>query len=98
MMQLFIKTLGVYPPGTFVTLSNGGIGMVVETNPTDLLHPVVMLHDAEIPRSEALLIDLRDADLSVETAMSPAKLPVEIVEYLSPRGRLDYFVEGSNRH
>jgi HD-GYP domain-containing protein (c-di-GMP phosphodiesterase class II) len=27
MMQLFIKTLGVYPPGTFVTLSNGGIGM-----------------------------------------------------------------------
>jgi hypothetical protein len=30
--------------------------------------------------------------------MSPAKLPVEIVEYLSPRGRLDYFVEGSNRH
>lgn len=98
MMQLFIKTLGVYPPGTFVTLSNGGIGMVVETNPTDLLHPLVMLHDAAIPRSEALLIDLRDADLSVEAAMSPAKLPVEVVEYLSPRGRLDYFVEGSNKH
>lgn len=95
MVQLFIKTLGVYPPGTFVALSNGGVGMVVETNPADLLHPLVMLHDPDIPRSEALLIDLRDADLKVESALSPAKLPIETVEYLSPRGRLDYFVEGS---
>lgn len=95
MVQLFIKTLGVYPPGTFVTLSNGSVGMVVETNPADLLHPLVMLYEPEIPRSEAMLIDLRDADLKVETAVSPAILPLETVEYLSPRGRLDYFVEGS---
>ena len=95
MLQLFIKTLGVYPPGTFVALSNGSVGMVVETNPADLLHPLVMLHDPDIPRSEALLIDLRDADLTVESALSPAKLPLETVEYLAPRGRLDYFVEGS---
>ncbi|BAL25247.1 HD-GYP domain-containing protein [Azoarcus sp. KH32C] len=97
MVQLFIKTLGVYPPGTFVSLSNGSIGMVVETNPSDLLHPLVMLYDAGIPRSEALLVDLRDADLKVETALSPAKLPIETVEYLSPRGRLDYFVEGNKK-
>lgn len=95
MVQLFIKTLGVYPPGTFVTLSNGSVGMVVETNPADLLHPLVMLYEPEIPRSEAMLIDLRDAELKVETAISPSILPVETVEYLSPRGRLDYFVEGS---
>jgi HD-GYP domain-containing protein (c-di-GMP phosphodiesterase class II) len=95
MVQLFIKTLGVYPPGTFVALSNGSVGMVVETNPADLLHPLVMLHDPDIPRSEAMLLDLRDADLKVESALSPAKLPVETVEYLAPRGRLDYFVEGS---
>lgn len=94
-VQVFIKTLGVYPPGTFVALSNGGVGMVVETNPADLLHPLVMLHDPDIPRAEALLIDLRDADLKVESALSPATLPVETVEYLSPRGRLDYFVDGS---
>jgi HD-GYP domain-containing protein (c-di-GMP phosphodiesterase class II) len=93
MIQLFIKTLGVYPPGTFVALSNGSIGMVVETNPADLLHPLVMLHDPDIPRSEALLIDLGDAELAVESVVSPAKLPVETVEYLAPRGRLDYFVE-----
>ena len=97
MVQLFIKTLGVYPPGTFVALSNGSIGMAVETNPSDLLHPLVMLHDSGIPRSEALLIDLRDAELTVESALSAATLPIEIVEYLAPRGRLDYFVEGSKK-
>jgi HD-GYP domain-containing protein (c-di-GMP phosphodiesterase class II) len=95
LVQLFIKTLGVYPPGTFVALSNGSVGMVVETNPGDLLHPLVMLHDPDIPRSEAMLIDLRDAELTIESALSAAKLPVETVEYLAPRGRLDYFVEGS---
>ncbi len=94
-LQLFIKTLGVYPPGTFVSLSNGDVGMVVETNQSDLLHPLVMLYDRNIPRAEALLVDLADANLSVETALSPSKLPVEMVEYLSPRGRLDYYVEGS---
>ncbi|NMG43371.1 DUF3391 domain-containing protein [Aromatoleum toluvorans] len=95
LVQLFIRTLGVYPPGTFVSLSNGGVGMVVETNPAALLHPLVMLHDPDIPRAEALLLDLRDADLKVESALSPATLPVETVEYLAPRGRLDYYVEGS---
>ncbi|WP_407278333.1 HD domain-containing phosphohydrolase [Aromatoleum evansii] len=95
LVQLFIRTLGVYPPGTFVALSNGGVGMVVETNPANLLHPLVMLHDPDIPRSEAMLVDLRDADLKVEAALSPATLPVETVEYLAPRGRLDYFVDGS---
>jgi hypothetical protein len=79
-----------------VALSNGDIGMVVETNPGDLLHPLVMLYDRDIPRSEALLIDVRATNLTVQTAVSPAKLPVETVEYLAPRGRLDYFVEGSN--
>ncbi len=95
MVELFIKTLGVYPPGTFVALSNGSVGMVVETNAADLLHPLVMLYDPDIPRSEALLIDLRDAELTIESALSAAKLPVETVEYLAPRGRLDYLVEGS---
>lgn len=97
LLQLFIKTLGVYPPGTFVALSDGGVGMVVETNPSDLLHPLVMLYDPDIARAEALLIDLRDANLTVESALSPAELPVETVEYLAPRGRLDYYIEGSKR-
>lgn len=95
MLQAFVKTLGVYPPGSFVHLSNGAVGLVVETNPAALLNPLVMLYDRDIPRNEAMLLDLRDVDLKVESVANPAKLPVEVVEYLAPRGRLDYYVEGA---
>lgn len=95
LLQLFVKTLGVYPPGTFVSLSNGAVGLVVETRQDDLLRPLVMLHDQDIPRSEAMLLDLKDVDLKVEGALNPARLPLEVVEYLAPRGRIDYYVEGA---
>ncbi len=95
LLPLFVRALGVYPPGTFVSLSNGAVGLVVETHGDDLLHPLVMLHDADIPRSEAMLLDLQEVDLEIVSAVNPAKLPLDIVEYLAPRGRLDYYVEGS---
>jgi HD-GYP domain-containing protein (c-di-GMP phosphodiesterase class II) len=95
-LQLFVKTLGVFPPGSFVALSNGAIGLVIEVDSRDLLRPTVMLHDADIPRNEAILLDLRDTDLKIASAISPATLPIEIVEYLAPRGRVDYYVEGTN--
>lgn len=94
LLQLFVKAIGVYPPGSFVALSDGSIGLVVETNSGDLLHPLIMLHDPSVPRNEALLLDLGEAELSIAAAISPAKLPVEVVEYLAPRGRIDYYIEG----
>ena len=87
--------LGVYPPGTFVTLSNGAVGLVVESNPNRLLQPLVMLYDADIPRHEALMLDLKEAELNVESTLNPANMPLEVVEYLAPRGRIDYYVEGA---
>lgn len=95
MLQIFVKTLGIYPPGCFVSLSNGAIALVIETNSTDILHPKLMLYDAEVPRAEALLLDLRDTDLAISAAINPATLPLAIVEYLAPRGRIDYYVEGT---
>lgn len=94
LLQLFVKAVGVYPPGCFVALSDGSIGLVVETNSGDLLHPLLMLYDAGVPRNEALLLDLHEAGSTIEAAVSPAKLPVEVVEYLAPRGRIDYYIEG----
>lgn len=95
LLQIFVKSIGVYPPGSFVALNDGGIGLVVESNSDDLLHPLIMLYDPGVPRAEALLLDLRDTDSTIETVISPAKLPVEVVEYLAPRGRIDYYVDGA---
>ena len=94
-LQTFVKTLGIYPPGSFVALSNGAVGLVIESNPADILHPLLMLHDPEVPRAEAILLDLRDTDLAVTGAVNPATLPLAVVEYLAPRGRVDYYVEGA---
>lgn len=93
-LSAFVKSLGVYPPGSFVLLNDGSVGLVVESNSKDLLRPLIMLHDPSVPRTEALLVDLRDADVKIESAVSPAKLPVEVVEYLAPRGRVDYYIDG----
>ncbi len=92
----FVKVLGVYPPGSFIRLANGSIGLVMETDPNDLLHPLVMLYDQDIPRNEALLLNLGSAGLDIEAMINPATLPIEVVEYLAPRGRVDYYVEGRN--
>lgn len=97
LLTAFVKTLGVFPPGSFVRLSNGSIGLVIESDPADLLHPLVMLFDEEIPRNEALLLNLGHAGLNVEEVVNPGSLPLAAVEYLAPRGRVDYYVEGRAR-
>lgn len=94
LISRFVKVLGVYPPGSFIRLANGSLGLVMETDPNDLLHPLVMLYDQDIPRSEALLLNLGSAGLNIEAVLNPANLPLEVVEYLAPRGRVDYYVEG----
>lgn len=96
LLQMFVRAVGVYPPGCFVALDDGSIGLVVETNTSDLLRPLVMLYDPEIPRTEALLLDLSEANTKIESALNPAKIPLAVVEYLAPRGRVDYYIEGVN--
>lgn len=96
LLQLFVKVIGVYPPGCFVVLDDGSIGLVVESSSADLLRPLVMLYDPDIPRNEALLIDLAESCARIERAVNPSKLPIAVVEYLAPRGRVDYYIEGAH--
>lgn len=96
MLALFIRCLGVYPPGTVVELSNGSIGMVMSVNPKNQLNPSVVLYDKDVPKKEALIVDLADeADLRVEKSIRLAHLPEEVLEYLSPRSKITYFVDPS---
>ena len=92
LLRAFVKALGVYPPGTFVNLSDGSVGLVVETNTRELLRPLLMIYDASVPREEALLLDLNEADAKIESAANPAELPREVIEYLAPQGRVDFYL------
>jgi putative nucleotidyltransferase with HDIG domain len=39
--QAFVKSLGIYPVGSFVALASGRLGVVIEQSPKSLLTPVV---------------------------------------------------------
>lgn len=94
LLQVFIRCLGVYPPGSIVQLSNGVIGMVATVNTQKPMKPMVVIYDEAIPKDEAILVDLdRESDLSVAKAIRPAQLPTEIYNYLSPRKRVSYYFD-----
>ena len=89
-----IRSLGVYPPGSIVKLSNDAIAMVVSVNPHTTLRPWVMLYDAAIPKDEAALINLdTETDMSISKAVRPAQLPAPVYAYLSPRKRITYYFD-----
>lgn len=101
LMQHFIRCLGVYPPGSVVKLNNDAIGLVVSVNSGQLLHPTILLYEADVPKEEALLVNLADEpDLSVVATLRPASLPREVFEYLNPRSRISYYADADkpSRH
>ena len=96
LLQVFVRCLGVYPPGTVVQLSNGVIGMVVTINTAKPMKPMVMVYDEEIPKEEAILVDLEtEKDINIARAIRPAQLPREIFNYLSPRKQVSYYFDAS---
>ena len=97
LLQAFIRVLGIYPPGSLVQLSNGILGVVVSVDHADLLRPSVLIYDPDIPKSEALIVDLvLEMDIKVDHVVPPAQMPPEALRYLSPRRRLSYYHTGKS--
>ncbi len=97
LLSSFISCLGIYPPGTVVQLSNASIGMVISVNPKNQLKPNIVVYDPEIPKKDAIIIDMQEeTDLKILQSIKPAALPKEIFDYLSPRTRITYFVDPTN--
>lgn len=98
MLSKLVHVLGVYPPGTVVTLSNGAIGMVISINSRKPLRPTVIVYDPDIPRAEAITVNLEEEkDISISKALRPAQLPRPVFDYLSPRQRITYSFDQSRR-
>jgi putative nucleotidyltransferase with HDIG domain len=93
-LQLLIRQLGVYPPGTIVKLSNDLIGMVISVNPQKALRPWILLYHEGVPKHEAIMLDLdRTEGVSISRSLRPAQLPPAVYSYLSPRRRITYFFD-----
>jgi len=96
LLQLFVRCMGIYPPGSVVQLSNGQIGLIMSVNPGRLLHPSLLIYDPDVPKEEALWLDMRETpDVSVAKTLRPSELDGAVLAYLDPRTRVSYFTENS---
>lgn len=94
LLQVFIRCLGVYPPGTIVQLSNGMLGMVTTVNTAKPMKPMLVVYDANVPKNEAIIVNLeREAELNIVKAIRPAQVPPAVYNYLSPRKRVSYYFD-----
>ena len=93
-LAAFIRMMGVYPPGSVVQLSDGRHALVVSVNSARPLKPRVIVHDPEIAKEEALILDLEQApSAGIRRSLRPDLLPRAAADYLSPRMRICYFFE-----
>ncbi len=81
-LEHFIKSLGIFPVGSFVRLNNGHYAVVCEANSDQPLRPSVkIVFDAKFRPRRAEVVDLATAQA---TDLADR---LEIVETLDPRGR-----------
>ena len=85
-VQALIRALTVYPPGTYVQLSDESYGLVTSINQQNPTNPLVMLYTPHEVNNEAIIIDLaREQDLKVEKVLRPNELPAKVLDRLSRR-------------
>jgi HD-GYP domain-containing protein (c-di-GMP phosphodiesterase class II) len=90
--SMFIRCMGIYPPGTLVRLSDDTLGMVVAVNSNSPTKPSVLIYDPGVPKSAAIVIELgKEADLTVAASVTAQQLPEAAYDYLNPRKRQVYF-------
>jgi HD-GYP domain-containing protein (c-di-GMP phosphodiesterase class II) len=96
MLNSFIRMMGVYPAGSVVQLTDDRYALVMSVNSTRPLKPNVLVHDPQLPREEALHLNLMSTpDLGIRRSLKPAQLPAEALDYLAPRPRVAYFFEAA---
>jgi len=93
LLQLFVRAMGVYPPGSIVMLSDGRYGAVVSSASAEKpLSPQVMIYDPDTPRRQAIIVDLAKEDsLKIERALRLQDRPDDELDYLLPRRKLNWF-------
>jgi HD-GYP domain-containing protein (c-di-GMP phosphodiesterase class II) len=83
-VEPFIAAMTVYPPGSFVELSDNSIGLVVKTNPQERMRPIVMLYDSGAWDHGTAMIDLsRERSLTIRSTLDPKSVPRDVAEALS---------------
>ena len=86
LVQRFIQCVGIYPVGTLVLLDNGMVAIVTETNPSNLLLPLVRV---VLDSRRDMVVTPRDLNLAkplvkerIVSSESAAKWKINVSRYL----------------
>jgi HD-GYP domain-containing protein (c-di-GMP phosphodiesterase class II) len=91
-LHAFAKSIGIYPPGSIVQLSDGRYGIVIGVNTEALMCPSVLVYEPSVPKGQAPVLDLLEtADVNIKNCLAAAMVPKDVLDYLNPRGRVAYF-------
>ena len=85
----FIESLGVYPPGCFVEMTNGAIAIVIEVNEGTKLRPkvIIVLDEEKYPVIEQVLdlsqmpVDRNDMPYTIKSIVKPDEWNIDINKY-----------------
>lgn len=97
-----IQALSVFPPGTFVLLSDESFGMVIRTNFASMTRPIVMIYEPDMSMDHVVVVDLaEDKALSIKRSLRVTELPQAVLDYWNPRRAAGYFFQikdNANEH
>lgn len=88
-----VRALTIYPPGSFVELTDGTIGLVVQIHHQHPLQPLLMVHRPDASPSGSCLVDLIDPEApTIFTTLRPCEIPSEILRSLTQQDALQYLL------
>jgi putative nucleotidyltransferase with HDIG domain len=93
LLKHFIKSLGVYPPGSIVKLSDGNHATVISVNPDQPLRPYIQLQDDGVSIMPQILNLQDEANLSITNCININQLSPTLLHTLNPRKRINYFID-----
>ena len=93
-IQAFIATVTVYPPGTLVRLNDGTTGVVMMTNEQERMRPLLVLYkEGASQDKDLILLDLAvHKDLSIEETIDPQKIDPQIRTIFNLSNLKGYFI------
>ncbi|MCE2593498.1 DUF3391 domain-containing protein [Motilimonas cestriensis] len=70
MLEVMVKLLGIYPPGSLVVLSNGAPALVISTNSNNALCPNVLMFESGKNENTGLILNLAKESLDITKGIS----------------------------
>lgn len=98
-LRAFVQTLGVYPPGSWVELSDGSQGMVVSVNTQQALKPSVLVYKplgGQGGQGSQQLVELaQQTELGIRRGLHKEQVQQKALAALQPNRHLCYFFDSS---